>query len=100
MLFPKSIRFSSPLFTLFPTLVKHFFIGFISGNIFGSFISLFIVMKGSAIFTLTFLIIALEMIYKFCFRDKGSIRYEKNQNLAIVFGLMLGFFVDAYKVGS
>ena len=83
----------------FSLLSKWFFIGFSLGNIFGSFlifIRSLILWDGLIIF---FILLTLEMLNFIIFYPLEKKSYS-SFIFAVRIGILLGFFVDAYKVGS
>nr|YP_009472432.1 hypothetical protein [Bryopsis sp. HV04063]ARO74128.1 hypothetical protein [Bryopsis sp. HV04063] len=80
-------------------IFEYFFIGFIIGNIFGSFLVFFrpwFIWDGLLMICL---ILILEsgnyLFFKISKKQKKFHSY-----LSIRTGLLIGFFIDAYKVGS
>ena len=85
-------------------------IGFLSGNLFGTILGLFrelIIWDG---FIIACLILVMEIISYFSYnsiqytlnsstRAKNKLKFFKKLNFFKI-GLMIGFFVDAFKVGS
>lgn len=99
------IHFSFALFYLF--------LGFLFGNLFGSFLSALrkiIIWDGFIIFILiAYIEIISYLIYSssnrpFLYIYKFSFSFKNNLFLKILnyfkIGIMLGFFIDAFKVGS
>ena len=78
---------------------EYFFLGFITGNLFGSFLIFFrdwFFWDGLLIIWLLFLLESCN--YLFFKYTNGQLKLTKF--LPIRIGLLIGFFVDAYKVGS
>lgn len=78
------------------------FLGFIFGNLFGTFLNKirsYIVWDG---FTILILIILFETISFFTYHKKHNLKKKFFWTTANYFkiGLMFGFFIDAFKVGS
>nr|YP_009330330.1 Ycf20 [Lambia antarctica]ANN39065.1 Ycf20 [Lambia antarctica] len=84
--------------TYFASLFKFFFIGFLIGNFFGSFLNFF----RNLFLWDGFLIIIILLIFEFF----NFLFYKQLKKIlfsiliAIRGGLLIGFFVDAFKVGS
>ena len=80
-------------------LFEYFFIGFILGNLFGSFLVFFrdwFIWDGLLILCLLLLLESLNFLF---FRSiQGPQKFARL--LPIRVGILIGFFVDAYKVGS
>nr|YP_010455900.1 hypothetical chloroplast RF20 [Tetraselmis marina]YP_010455909.1 hypothetical chloroplast RF20 [Tetraselmis marina]UUA64576.1 hypothetical chloroplast RF20 [Tetraselmis marina]UUA64585.1 hypothetical chloroplast RF20 [Tetraselmis marina] len=87
----------------FTVNILYLFIGFITGSTFGtfflSFIRLFGLWDGVII---CFLLVWFEQIGKYVY--KSSLYYKETKYLKLIncwkTGLILGFFIDAFKVGS
>ena len=80
-------------------LFKWFFIGFIFGNIFGSFLIFlrkWIPWDGLLIFFVLFILETINFI--FIYQMKRN--YGRSLIISIRIGLLFGFLIDAYKVGS
>ncbi len=83
----------------FDFLFEYFFIGFILGNLFGSFLTFFrhyFSWDGLWIICIIFL---LEIFNWLFFQFQNGSQYFPRL-FPIRIGVLLGFFVDAYKVGS
>nr|YP_009130465.1 hypothetical chloroplast RF20 [Bryopsis plumosa]CEO90995.1 hypothetical chloroplast RF20 [Bryopsis plumosa] len=80
-------------------IFEYFFIGFIIGNLFGSFLIFFrdwFIWDGLLIICLIFLLeIGNFLVFQSITRTQKFARF-----LPIRAGILIGFFVDAYKVGS
>jgi len=83
----------------FSSILKTFFIGFILGNIFGSFLSLITWTRGGNVWIVVGMIVIFEMIAKVRLRKKKHSQL-KNQIICFQTGILIGFFIDAFKVGS
>ncbi len=80
-------------------LFKWFFIGFIFGNIFGSFLIFlrkWILWDGLVIFFVLLILETINYIFLYKIKRKSS----RSLIISIRIGLLLGFLIDAYKVGS
>ena len=89
---------------VFASMVQYFFIGFILANIFGNFIKYLLVFVGLPLFLICLLIVGVELSYKF-YKKIDIEPFESRTQIdrffiSIRIGLILGFCVDAYKVGS
>ena len=83
-----------------------FYFGLIFGNLFGTFLFyLRIIFKGWDNIILFFLILLFEFLNnKVYFCDKNLISFNRINKIVIIqniqLGLLFGFFIDAFKVGS
>nr|AYC63924.1 hypothetical protein Ycf20 [Flabellia petiolata] len=80
--------------------VCYFYLGFVLGNLFGTFLNFFrnkIIWDGAILFIIILIFETLNFfIYNRKLLNKKLLIILKN----IQIGILLGFFIDAFKVGS
>ena len=90
------------VFGIFSEIIGYLFIGYVLGNAFGTVLAFLKVPSGADMGVLFFLLIVFEKIGKFVYSSSESVQLE--QHLKILNcgknGILLGFFIDAFKVGS
>ena len=86
----------------FLSFLLFFFLGFFSGNLFGTFVEYIKFINISNSLLILILIILYEFINFFVYSKKKHIYINTLYNFLNAFkiGTLLGFFVDSYKVGS
>nr|QHD45155.1 Ycf20 [Codium fragile] len=76
--------------------INFFFYGFLFGNIFGSFlffVRFFLIWDG-------FLILICLIYFEIFYRIQNKLNILKIEFFLFQSGLLISFFIDAYKVGS